>query len=551
MGDDEAVPREERLRRLIEAGRALTSELDPETLLTRVLDEAVELTGARYAALGVLDESREGLERFLTRGIDDAEHRAIGDLPRGRGILGLLIEEPRPLRLNEIGEHPSSYGFPSGHPPMSTFLGVPVLIRGRAWGNLYLTEKAGGTPFDADDEEAAVILAAWAGIAIENARLYGRVEERREELERSVRSFEATTAIARAIGAETRLDRVLELVVKRARALVDARAVALLLRDGSGFGVRAWAGELPRLAQDLIVDVPADVLDRGGRSRPDADVAPVHDLLTIGASGALLVPLTHRGRVTGLLAAFDRRERGPHFDDEDERLMHAFAASAASALVVAQSVAQDRLRRSIEAAEAERRRWARELHDETLQGLAGLRVRLGSARDAPEDRLRATAAEAVDQLATEIESLRALITELRPAALDQLGLRPALEALVERMATTSGVEAALEFSVADRLSPELEGTVYRVVQEALTNVGKHARAERVTVTVTAGSDGLEVSVRDDGTGFQEADHDGEGFGLLGMRERIALADGEVTVRSDAGGTEVAATLPLRYPDDRI
>src|SRR5690242_8900842 len=203
---------EHRLTRLIEAGRELLSELDLDTVLDRLLETAADITGARYVALGILDENRRELARFLTRGIDEVTHRAIGDLPRGRGILGVLIDDPKPLRLEDVGDHPRSYGFPPAHPPMRTFLGVPIVIRGEAWGNLYLTEKAGGQAFTAEDEEATVVLADWAAIAIENARLYRDVAGRRDELERAVRGLQATAAIARAIGGETDLARVLELV---------------------------------------------------------------------------------------------------------------------------------------------------------------------------------------------------------------------------------------------------------------------------------------------------------------------------------------------------
>jgi GAF domain-containing protein len=190
-----------RLRRLLAAGRSLVADLDLESVLDQVLEIAREVTGARYAALGVLDEQRSELERFLTVGIDEATHRVIGDLPHGRGILGVLIDEPQPLRLDSVGSDPRSYGFPPGHPRMETFLGVPVLIRGQAWGNLYLTDRADGEPFSESDEETATILAEWAAIAIENARLYEGVAKRREELERAVRRLEATTTIARAVGA--------------------------------------------------------------------------------------------------------------------------------------------------------------------------------------------------------------------------------------------------------------------------------------------------------------------------------------------------------------
>src|SRR5688572_29950393 len=197
-----------RLHRLIDAGRSLVSHLDIDALLEQLIAIAADITGARYVALGILDQERRELERFLTRGIGEQERRAIGDLPRGRGILGVLIEDPRPLRLASVGDDPRSYGFPTGHPPMETFLGAPVIIRGEAWGNLYLTEKQGGEQFTAADEEAVVVLAEWAGIAIGNARLYRASKSRRDELERAVRRLEATTAIARAIGGETDLARV-------------------------------------------------------------------------------------------------------------------------------------------------------------------------------------------------------------------------------------------------------------------------------------------------------------------------------------------------------
>jgi GAF domain-containing protein len=174
---------EERLRRLIDVGRSLLSQLDPEAVFDQVLETAREITGARYAALGILDDDRRELKRFVTRGVDAETHAAIGDLPRGRGILGVLIDSPQALRIPAVGEHPKSYGFPSGHPPMSSFLGVPILVRGQGWGNLYLTEKAGGKAFDAVDEESVVILAAWAAIAIDNARFYEAVGGCRAESE--------------------------------------------------------------------------------------------------------------------------------------------------------------------------------------------------------------------------------------------------------------------------------------------------------------------------------------------------------------------------------
>src|SRR5215217_2360950 len=233
---------EARLRRLLDVGRSLIAELEPDVLLDRLLEVAQELTGARYAAIGVLDERRETLERFLTKGIDEDTHRAIGDLPHGRGVLGVLIREPHPLRLPDVGAHPESYGFPLAHPPMHTFLGVPIVVQREVWGNLYLTEKQEGE-FTEDDEEAVTVLADWAAIAIANARLYRDVRQRRDELQRANRGLETTTEISRALGGLTDLDRVLELVVKRSRALIDARAAQLALIEDDRFVIAAVAGE--------------------------------------------------------------------------------------------------------------------------------------------------------------------------------------------------------------------------------------------------------------------------------------------------------------------
>ncbi|MGZ4270490.1 MAG: GAF domain-containing protein, partial [Solirubrobacteraceae bacterium] len=266
---------EHRLARLIDAGRGLLSELDLETVLDRLLQTAADLTGARYVALGVLDEGRRELARFLTRGIDEDTHRAIGDLPRGRGLLGVLIDDPRPLRLDDVGDHPRSYGFPPGHPPMRSFLGVPILIRGEAWGNLYLTEKAGGEPFAPEDEEAVVVLADWAAIAIENAGLYRDVAARREELERAVRGLQATAAIARAVGGETDLERILELVVKRGRALIEARDVLIMLREGDELVIAAGAGHvhIADVARLPLAGSTAGQVLADGRPRRIADAA--------------------------------------------------------------------------------------------------------------------------------------------------------------------------------------------------------------------------------------------------------------------------------------
>jgi signal transduction histidine kinase len=548
----------DRLRRLIEAGRSVVAERELEAVFDRLLDVARELTGARYAAIGILDEARAGLADFITAGIDANARGVIGDLPRGRGVLGLLISNPEPLRMADVGAHVRSFGFPPGHPAMGSFLGVPILIRGEAWGNLYLTDKQGGE-FDEADEESAVVLASWAAIAVENARLYRETDRRRADLERSVLALEATSEIARAVGGETQLDRVLELIAKRSRALVDASGVAILLVDGEDFVVAATAGEVPRTITGSRVRTGGSVAGRvlaSGRPERVNDVSSSLRFalgdLGVQASSGIFVPLQFRGASLGVIEAFDRAG-GPEFRVEDERMLLAAAASAATAVATAQTVERDRLRRSLRAAEEERRRWARELHDETLQALGGLRVVLSSSRRSSDvAALHSALDDAVHQLGEEIANLRALITELRPAALDELGLGPALDTLFERVRTTYGVEIDARIKLdhragvgSARLDPDLETAVYRVVQESLNNATRHAQADRIDVEVIEHGDELALAIRDDGNGFDPG-APSAGFGLTGMRERISLAGGRLDISSSEAGTTIRAALPLAH-----
>jgi signal transduction histidine kinase len=535
-------------------GRQLVTELDPESVLERLLAEARAATGARYAALGVLNEDRTELGRFLHLGVDEATVRTIGDLPRGRGVLGVLIENPEPLRLAEVGQHEQSFGFPVGHPPMHSFLGVPILIRGEAWGNLYLAEKEGGGPFDEVDEDAATILAEWAATAIDNARIHSASEERRKELERAVRGLDAARNIADAIGAEADLERVLELIVKRGRALIGARAVIILMLEGDELVISAGAGQIEDLrgrrlaisgttAGEVIADGRPLRVNDARRLKLNPEQMGVPD-----AESALLVPMIHRGEALGILLAYDRGgDRGP-FSAADEALMRTFGASAANAVAMSRSVEADRLRATIAAAESERRRWARELHDETLQALGGLRVLLsGAVRRDDAERTKSTVIQAIEDIESEIENLRSIITELRPMLLDDLGLGPALDALVQRR-RANGLDISTDLRLpepgAEPVSPELETTIYRLVQESLTNVVKHARATEVKVGVDVTGHIARVTVVDNGRGFDTA-RAASGFGLDGLRERVYLANGYIGISSVPGeGTAVRAKFPL-------
>jgi signal transduction histidine kinase len=547
---------------ILDVARSVLADLDLDLVLDRVLDSAQELTEARYAALGVLNESRTELASFLTRGIDEAAHAAIGVLPRGRGVLGALISDPAPLRLADVGDHPHSYGFPAEHPPMKSFLGVPILVGGTPFGNLYLTEKAGGAQFSDVDEQAVGALAEFAGVAIDHARRYTGASERGDELERTVAALEATTQIARAVEGETDLEVVLELVAKRGRALVSARALLIELTRRNELVIAAGAGELPAglVGQSVpLEDTVASHAMRTGRSQRLEDELnrarfDEHGLGRLGvqAQGGLAVPLVFRGRTHGVLLALDRLHDGPAFSAEDERLLEAFAASAASAVATAQSIASERSRQRLAAAEGERTRWARELHDETLQSLSALRIGLSTAArsDRPEA-LGQAVRQAVDQLEEAIANLRGLITDLRPAALDELGVQAALEGLAERSAR-HGLDVDMSVELAHqqdrgpaRHTPEIETALYRIVQESLNNAFKHGAAKRAVVEIHEQGATVHLSVRDDGAGF-DPDAETNGFGLLGMRERVELLGGELLIDSAPGrGTVIRVSIPVR------
>src|SRR5215218_11267125 len=293
----------DRLRAIVDAGVALASELSLDAVLQKIVEAAAELTGARYAALGVIDPSGQALEKFVVTGIDAETQAAIGDLPRGRGILGALIQDAKPLRLDDLTEDPRSVGFPSNHPPMRTFLGVPILLRGVAYGNLYLTEKADGAAFTDEDEELTTLLSAQAAVAIENARLY-------EAATRWLKQLESLNEIASALVSEVDVGRVLDLVASRLRELIHARIVLIVLPASDGrLVIRATdgegTGELLGLRLDLAASKSGRVLERRRSERVDAlidDIEMDQDAgRKMGARTGLFVPLLLRDRAIGVI----------------------------------------------------------------------------------------------------------------------------------------------------------------------------------------------------------------------------------------------------------
>ena len=542
-----AQTEQDRLRDVLEAAISVTSELSIDAVLERIVEAAAQLTDARYAALGVIDRTGTGLERFVTTGLDDETVTSIGDPPRGRGILGVLIREARPLRLTEISADERSVGFPPNHPPMHSFLGVPILLRGVAYGNLYLTEKAGAQEFTEEDEEIVQLLAAQAAVAIENARLY-------ESATRWLDQLQSLADVGNALATELDLPKLLELVVTRLRDLIDARLLYIAMPEGDrGLVIRTATGEH---ASDYVgITLEADrsktarVLERRRSERvdsilddPEVDQATARQM---GARTGIWVPLVIRDRAIGVLVAQDKLGPDARFTDEDLRIAEAFAERATVAIDLSERVARDALRRVVAGQELERRRLARELHDETGQALTSILLGLRAIEDKDSEEIGRSVAELRELVVETLQDVRRLAVELRPKALDDFGLVPALERLAETFAEQTGIRVHLEAALGDaRLSADVETAVYRIVQEALTNVIKHAQAGTVSVVLTRKGDRVVVVVEDDGKGFDPGRTDDARLGLVGMRERIALVDGRVSVESRPGeGTTIVAEVP--------
>ena len=548
---NEASAAPDRLRALVDAGIALSSELSLDALLQQLVETAVQLTGARYAALGVIDQTGTGLERFLTTGIDAETHAAIGDLPRGRGILGVLISDAKPLRLDNLGDDPRSVGFPAHHPPMQSFLGVPILLRGVAFGNLYLTEKEGGEAFTLEDEELTQLLAAQAAVAIENTRLY-------ESSTRWLRHLESLGEIGDALAGEVELDPLLALVARRLRDLVTARLVLIALPQSGGERLQIAAADGEGDDADGLVGVELDlgasktgrVLQRRRSERVDSVLDdPELDQQAarrMGVLSALYVPLVVENQAIGVVVAHDKLGTTSAFTDEDVRLAESLATRAAIAVELSRRVSRDAVRRVVEAQELERARLARELHDETGQALTSILLGLKSL----DDRVvgdQAAVGELRELVVTTLQNVRRLAVELRPAALDDFGLLPAIERLRDIVTEQGGISVDIQSNLGDgRLAPEVETALYRIVQEAFTNVLKHASASRVSLQLYRRGEAVTLVVHDDGRGFDPANPRAGSLGLVGMSERVALLGGRLVIESsEDAGTMLKAEVPLQ------
>jgi signal transduction histidine kinase len=531
----------ERYERLLEAGVALAAELSLPAALQRIVELAAELTDARYGALGVV--GRDGvITEFITTGVSDAERAAIGHIPVGRGILGVLIDDARPLRLHDLADDPRSVGFPANHPPMRSFLGAPVTARGRVYGNLYLTEKRGGEDFDADDERALILLATQAGVAIENAQLYEEARDR-------ARRLEAVRAITTAILAGTDTGELLSLVVGHARELVGADLATLALPAGTDHLVIEAADGL--LSEELrgrtfpaSGSVTGEVLRTGkavALADASADDRMAQPIVAAGVGPALFIPLAVRGHTLGSLTVANVKG-GPPLREAAVQLVETFAEQAAVALEYARL--QGQLQRL--AVLEDRERIAKELHDGAIQALFAVGMGLqGSALLAGNDELRGRLQNAVEELDRVIRDLRNYIFGLRPGILADRQLDQALQRLCEEFQERTGVLAIAEVDPA--VAAELTGRAADVVQlarEALSNVSRHAEAATCRVSLYRDTDGAVLEVDDDGRGFDPAAATGTGQGLRNLRERAEGLGGRAEIQSAPGeGTRVRVRIP--------
>jgi signal transduction histidine kinase len=562
-----------RLEALVEAGIAIASGLELDVILTRLVGLACELTDARYGAMGVLDETGNRLSEFITQGIDAETRAAIGPEPTGQGILGVLITDARPLRLTDIAADPRSVGFPPDHPPMRTFLGVPVTTGGAVFGNLYLTEKRNAAQFTAQDERLVVTLAAQAGVAVHNARLFARARDHGIALERAVSELSSVHEINEAILAGEPLEHVLHLVAERARIGLEARQVVAFVADPERSALHARAaagsdaGELVGTTTPVAGTRIGAVMQARRSTRVD-DLRGDPDVPAGVATGsAAMAPMEYAGQSVGVLVAYDHLTRGV-FAEEDSNVLELFAARASLALGMARAMASEReradaevvlarqedleaarretMRRVVAAQERERRRIARELHDDTGQSLTSVLIGLRLAQDSDDpQQVRATLDELRETVTDAIRDLRALAVELRPTALDDFGLQAALERLVDTFGRRTGLAIELLVSgVEQRLGEQVETGLYRIVQEGLTNVAKHAGAAHVSVILRGHDDALSLVVEDDGRGFDQS-RPGQGLGLVSMRERVELLAGNLRIESSPGqGTTVAVEVPV-------
>jgi signal transduction histidine kinase len=528
---------------LLDAVVTMAADLTLDELLARIVRIASDLAGARYAALGVLgDGPDKRLRLFVTHGLDDAQIHEIGDLPTGHGLLGLIIDHPEPLRLHDIKQHPASYGFPPNHPPMSSFLGVPVRIRDTVFGNLYLTEKVGGGDFTEQDEAIVIALAAAAGVALENARLH-------EEAGHRQRWLAASAEVASMVARSRVVAEAVQVIADRALEVSGADLAWVASgADAESLRLRAVAGARPdvqAMAEVALEHSLASEVLRIGRPVSVADIATDSRAVDVGrqlgwpvVGPAIAVPLRSSEGVEGALVMAWAPERVGAFHAVDPALPQSFAEQCALALQVAAG-REDQQRLVLF---EDRDRIGRDLHDLVIQRLFAIGLGLESVSrltDQPEVRERLS--QSVDDLDATIKDIRRSIFALGSME-DATDVQAEVTRIVERAATTLTFRPTLRFTgaVRTRIPAAVVPDVLAVLGEALSNAARHAQASAVDVELSA-TDDVRLTIRDDGRGVPEGVLES---GLSNMRQRADRLGGQCLVRSDPGeGTTIEWWVP--------
>ena len=536
---DELVHTQERMRGLLAAVVSLAEDLSLDVVLDRVVTSACELLGARYGALGVIGVDQE-LSHFLTVGIDGDTARKIGALPTGHGVLGLLIREPRPIRLHDLSQHPEAYGFPPNHPPMVSFLGVPVRVRDIVFGNLYLTEKEGGGDFTAEDEDLAVALAAAAGVAIENARLFERARRREQWLK-------ACMDVAGNMMGTVQDEPVVGLDLVAERALVGSDSALAIIgfptEDGNGLYCAASAGPhgpaMTGRTLSLTSPVISGVLGTG-ESQVVADSAEILGAQDgEGFGPALLAALGPQGTNQGVLILARQHGAGT-FSLTDIEMSAVFGSHVALALELARA---HRLREQLVVFK-DRDRIAMDLHDVVIQRLFAAGLSTQSLRRFTTDQL------ALQRISAVTGELDETIRELRDTIYSLRGIDGEHELLTSRIlrAVQDGART-IPFTPRLRLAGAIDSAVSEttaehllaVISEGLSNAIRHSGAGTIEISVAADADRLELVISDDGRGFSDPGHRS---GLANMEHRAILLDGTLEISSaPEEGTRLRFSVP--------
>jgi two-component system, NarL family, sensor histidine kinase DevS len=537
---EEIVESRDRLDGLVEAMLAVTAGLELDATLRTIVHTAIELIDAQYGALGVRGHDHELVE-FVYEGIDDATRAKIGPLPQGLGVLGVLIDQPMPIRLDNIDNHPASVGFPPNHPPMRTFLGVPIRIRDEVYGNLYLTEKKTGQPFSEDDEVLALALAAAAGIAIDNARLYEQSRARQSWIE-------ATRDIGTELLSGTDPARVFRLIAEEVLKLTAADATLVAVPGDEEIpGLDITELVVAEIAGDSAISVAAaPPIPVGNTSVGRAfqlqqplrcEVIDVQTGILIDAGPALVLPLRATGTVAGVLVAM-RRAGGRPFTEEELTSTAAFADQAALAWQLATTQRQMRELDIL----TDRDRIARDLHDHVIQRLFAIGLSLQGTIP------RTRSAEAQQRLSDSVDDLQGVIQDIRTAIFDLHGgstgttrLRQRLDEAIDQF-SASGVRTTVQFvGPLSVIEAELADHAEAVVREAVSNAVRHAEASELAINVRV-EDDLSIEVIDNGRGL--GDNITES-GLANLRRRAEEAGGHLVIAGGPdGGTLLRWSAPL-------